>query len=318
MLRLPKIRHAIVPLALSALCGGAALEQASAQSTDALGPIVLRLPASARAAALANSFPVGNDADAFLYNPARLPNASGSAASIGRYGANATTGALAMTNAAGSNTIGIGVQFLAWSAPARPYGAAVQPGASHLSDSGTVAASSTAITVGVARRFFGKRVGVNMKYVEDRLANAHDGTLAFDAGAVLWSVGPGAITVVAQNVGRGLRLGGVDGRLPTSIGIGFGGDLSEITESLDLGMQTQLTVERGGFVRPAGGAELGYVPIGGVSVIARAGLRLPREKDESLATGGLGVRVDRFSLDYAFEPFRGGRPATHRLGIVVK
>jgi hypothetical protein len=89
-------------------------------------------------------------------------------------------------------------------------------------------------------------------------------------------------------------------------------------EHYDFGMQTQLTVERGGFVRPAAGGELGYVPIEGVSFVVRGGLRLPREKDELFATGGLGITVDRISLDYAVEPFRGGRPVSHRLGLRIK
>jgi hypothetical protein len=71
-------------------------------------------------------------------------------------------------------------------------------------------------------------------------------------------------------------------------------------------------------VRPAGGVELAYVPIEGVAVVVRQGLRLPRERDEPLVTGGLGVTVDRWSLDYAVEPMRGGRPVSHRLGLRIR
>ena len=80
----------------------------------------------------------------------------------------------------------------------------------------------------------------------------------------------------------------------------------------------QLTLEGNSFVRPAGGVEVGYVPIEGVAIVMRSGLRLPRERDESLVTGGLGLTLDRISIDYALEPFRGGRPASHRIGLRIK
>ena len=290
----------------------------SAQSTQGIGPIVLRLPASARIAAMANAGISGNDADAILYNPAMLSLARGTAVSLESYGSNATTGALAMVQNAGSINVGIGVQFLQWSSMAGSYARAVQYGASHLADSGAVAAASTAITFAVGKTVRGHRVGVSAKYVEDRFSGAHDGTVAFDAGVMLPSPGPGNLSVVVQNFGEGLRMLGEKGRLPTSVGLGYGGGMFSRFESFDFGFQTALTVERGGFVRPAGGAELGYVPIEGVAFIVRGGVKLPRERDEPLATGGLGITVDRVSLDYAIEPFRGGRPVSHRIGLRIK
>ncbi|MEO7358890.1 MAG: hypothetical protein ABI120_01085, partial [Gemmatimonadaceae bacterium] len=130
------------------------------------------------------------------------------------------------------------------------------------------------------------------------------------------SIGRGNLTFVVQNIGQGLRIGGAEGKLPTRAGAGWGG--ARGFELFDVGYQTQLTVDRDGFVRPAGGVELSYVPIEGVALVARTGLRLPRETDEPLATGGFGITVDRFSLDYAFEPIRGGRPVSHRVGIRIK
>ncbi len=283
-----------------------------------IGPLVLRLPASARLAGMANAGLASNDGDALFYNPALLGGARGVAASLQSYGSNATAGSLGSVYTGGANTIGIGVQFLEWSTNATSYATALHDGASHLSDSGRMAASSTAITFGVSRTIRGRRLGVSAKYVEDRFASSHDGTIAFDVGVMLPSIGPGNMSLVAQNLGEGLRIGGEKGSLPTRVGIGYGGGMYSAFEKFDYGLQTQLTVERGGFVRPAGGAELGYVPIEGVALVVRAGLRLPKEKDEPLATAGLGVTIDRFSLDYALEPMRGGRPVSHRLGIRIK
>ncbi|MEP6766447.1 MAG: hypothetical protein ABJB66_19190 [Gemmatimonadaceae bacterium] len=283
-----------------------------------VGPMVLRLPASARMLGMANAGLTGNDGDALFYNPVLLANARGVALSLQSYGSNATAGSMGSVYQGGANTIGIGVQYVSWTTNATSYASALHDGGSHLSDSGAIAASSTAISFGLSRTFRGRRFGVSAKYVEDRFANVHDGTIAFDAGVMLPSWGPGSMSFVAQNIGEGLRLNGEKGQLPTRIGIGYGGGMYQAFEKFDFGLQTQLTVDRGGFVRPAGGAELGYVPIEGVSFIVRAGLRLPKEKDEPLATGGLGVTIDRFSLDYAMEPMRGGRPVSHRLGIRVR
>jgi hypothetical protein len=311
------VRMAAGAVAFQALLAVGAVT-AGAQSTEGIGPIVLRLPSSARIAAMANAGLASNDGDAMLYNPALLSTARGTAVSLESYGSNATAGALGMVQNAGPVNIGIGVQFLQWSSQAGSYAEAVRYGASHLADRGSVAAASTAITFGVSRTVFGRSVGVSAKYVEDRFAGAHDGTMAFDAGVMLPSPGPGNLAFVVQNVGEGLRLQGEQGRLPTSVGLGYGGGMYSRFESFDFGFQTALTVERGGFVRPAGGAELGYVPIEGVALVVRGGVKLPRERDEPLATGGLGITVDRVSLDYAIEPFRGGRPVSHRLGLRIK
>jgi hypothetical protein len=262
-----------------------------------------------------------NDADVLLVNPGMLSQARGLSSSLQRYGRFATAGSLATVTTAGVMTVGVGVQFLDWRAPGGSYAAAVREGASTLSDGGNsglpVDASSSAFTLGVARTVKGWRVGGSVKYAEERFGLDHDGTVAMDVG-MMKPMGPGSLGVVVQNLGAGPRLGGVRGALPTRVGVGFGGGPMTISEHFDLGAQMALTVERDGFVRPAGGVELAYVPIEGVQLLVRNGLRLPRERDEPLVTAGLGLTVDRFSFDYAMEPMRGGRPVSHRVGMRIK
>ena len=311
------VSNALLMVAATTALAGAISADANAQPLG-VGPLVLRLAASARLLGMANAGITGNDGDALFYNPAMLNNARGMAVSMQRFGSAATSGSLASVSQIGTMSIGVGVQFLDWSATSQSYGTALHEGASHLSDGGSIPSSSTAITLGLVRAYHGHRLGLSAKYVEDRLGAQHDGTIAFDAGVMLPSFGFGQLSFVAQNLGEGLRIGGEKGSLPTRVGIGYGGGMYSAFEKFDFGLQTQLTVERGRFVRPAGGAELGYVPIEGVAIIVRAGLRLPKEKDESLATGGLGVTVDRISIDYAIEPFRGGRPVSHRLGLRIR
>lgn len=281
------------------------------------GPLVLRLPSSVRALGMANVGITSTDGDAMFYNPGMLSSSRGAAISLQRYDSFGTTGAMGTTTTLGSLTIGIGAQFVDYVAAAgSTYADAVFAGGTHLSDSGTVAASSTAFTFGIARTIKGFRLGTNLKYAEDRFGAAHDGTLAIDIG-MQRPLGPGTLGVVVQNLGAGPRLGGVEGTLPRRIGVGFGGYRS-VAGHWDVGAQMALTLEGDLFVRPAGGAEIAYVPIDGVAITLRQGFRLPRERDESLVTAGLGVSVDRIAIDYAMEPMRGGRPISHRVGLRVR
>lgn len=294
----------------------------SALATTALaqqrgeGPLVLRLPVSARALGMGNAGLASTDADVLMMNPGMLSQARGSAVSLQRYGSFGTAGSLATVTTTGIMTVAVGVQFLDYSTNTTRYDEAVRYGATRLSDSGSVAASSSAFTLGIARTVKGWRVGGGIKYAEDRLGSSHDGTVALDLGFNR-AMGPGTLGVVVQNIGAGPRLGGVRGPLPFRVGAGFGGGTT-LNDIFDIGAQMALTVDGDGFVRPAGGAELLYVPIEGVSIALRNGFRLPREKDESLVTAGLGVTVDRFSLDYAMEPMRGGRPVSHRVGLRIR
>lgn len=281
------------------------------------GPLILRLPASARLLGMANAGLASNDADAILYNPGMISAARGLAVSMQRYGRFGTAGSLATVTTAGSLQVGVGGQFLDYRAGSARYDDAVRGGATRLSDSGTVDASSSAFTLGLGRTIKGLRMGASVKYAEDRVGLATDGVVAFDLGMTM-PFGPAALGFVVQNLGAGPRIGGVRGPLPRRIGVGLGGGTFPVGEHIDIGAQMSLTMEGDLFVRPAGGVEIGYVPIEGVSILLRNGLRLPRERDESLVTAGFGVTVDRFSLDYALEPMRGGRPVSHRVGLRIK
>jgi hypothetical protein len=310
--------HAVAPFmlaALSLIAGRDALAQTSGRPE---APLVLRLPASARYAAMANAGVSGNDGDVIFYNPGMLAQARGVAVSVQRYGSRATTGSFGSVQTLGSLTVGVGAQTLDYGAPAYDdLDAAVRPGSTRLSDGGPVSASSSAFTVGVARTIKGLRLGASVKYAEERLADVRDGSLAFDVG-INRAMGPAILSATIQNLGASPSLGSVNGALPTRVTVGFGGGLFPIWERWDIGMQSQVSVERDGFVRPAGGVEVGYVPVEGVAIVLRQGLRLPRERDESLVTAGVGVNVDRFSLDYAMEPTRGGRPVSHRVGVRIR
>lgn len=283
------------------------------------GPLVLRLPASARFLALSQAGLVSTDGDAMFYNPGMLASSRGAALSMQRYGASAVAGSMATISTMGSMTIGIGAQFVRYAvAPTATYTDVMRDGAPQLGEdvANGITATSTALTVGFAKTIMGFRLGANAKYVEDRIGMAGDGTVAFDVG-LNRAVGFGTLGLVMQNLGVGPRIAGVKGTLPRRIGVGFGA-ARPIAAQWDLGMQSALTLEGDLFVRPAFGGELSYVPIEGVAFTLRQGFRRPREDGESFVTAGLGMTVDRIALDYALEPMRNGRPVSHRIGVRIR
>ncbi|GAB1344313.1 PorV/PorQ family protein [Gemmatimonas sp.] len=309
--------EAITPRFLSPPPPGTGLSVVAFPQTGYEGPLVLRLPASARMLGMANAGVSSSDGDAIFYNPGMLTQARGVAVSMQRYGARATAGSFGSVQSFGTYTIGIGAQVLQYESRSSAPLFDNERGAPRLSDGGDESSSSSAFSVGVGRVIKGVRVGVAAKYAEERLGATRDGVLAMDLG-VSKPVGPATLALSVQNLGSGPDLYYVRGALPTRVTVGYGGGLFPVWEKWDIGMQTQLSVERDGFVRPAGGVELGYVPVEGVAFVVRSGLRLPREPDEPLATAGLGLTADRYSVDWAMEPMRGGRPVVHRLGLRIR
>jgi len=301
--------------AFSVLALPLSVRELSAQRRS--GPLVLRTPTSARVLALGNAGAAITDADAVFLSPAMLITARGASASVQRYGSAATHGSVSSISTIGGTTIGLGAQVLDWRAPSLPYGEVLRNGTTTLSDGGTREAGSQLVTLGVARVIKGQRVGVAVKYAEERIDAESDAVVAVDLGYAR-AFGPGAMSFTVQNLGVRAQLGDTKVPLPQRYVLGFGGGMMPMGEYLDLGAQVQLSVDGDGFVRPAGGIELGYVPIEGVSIVWRQGLRLPREPDESLVTAGVGLTVDRLSVDYSVEPMRGGRPVSHRVGLRLR
>lgn len=281
------------------------------------GPLVLRLPVSARGLSMGNAMLASTDADVLFASPGMLAQARGFAVSVQRYGSNATAGSAATISTVGIMTLAVGVQHLEWQAPfSGRWPEHVQAGAPALSDKGNWPGTSTAFTLGLARTFKGLRLGGSVKVAEERLGTYDDAVVALDLG-INRPFGPGTLALSAQNLGTGVHMASRRGPLPTRVALGWGAGQT-ISEQWDIGGQAQLSVEQEWFVRPAGGGELTWSPLEGVAVALRAGLRLPRERDEPLATGGMGFTLDRFALDYAFEPMRGGRPVSHRVGLRIR
>ena len=85
----------------------------------------------------------------------------------------------------------------------------------------------------------------------------------------------------------------------------------------DLSLSGGAAVRRDGLVSGNLGAELSWVPIEGISFALRTGVRRAELSVQHPMTAGLGLSVDRFALDYAWEQMREGG-GVHRLGLRVR
>ena len=160
------------------------------------------------------------------------------------------------------------------------------------------------------------RVGLSATYLRESFRFDLDEALLLDAGVVA-TIGPGFVGLSVQGLGGTVQLPGSDRTRPWRTTLGYGTRLFPVSTFVDLAGVAQLSVDADGEVRPAGGVELSYVPIEGLSFTARVGGRQPLDDGESAVTGGFGVSLDRVSLDYALDPVRGGA-AAHRIGIRVR
>lgn len=274
-----------------------------APSSGSERALVQQRAASAVALAVGNVGALLTDADVLFYNPAMLPQARGVAASLQRDERGAANGALASVQAVGGLGVGIGARLATV-----PRGASIS--------------SSVALTAGVARAVGPVRLGLAGTYAREAERDA----TTVDVAAAL-PFGPGnalGVTAIVQHLGPSIardRLGGEAD--PWRAVVAIGGRNYQLATFWDLSGYTQVAIDADGTTQLAAGAELAWVPLEGVAVALRGGARGARDARplERPLTGGLGVTIDRWSVDYAVEydpePRAGGR-ALHRVGLRVR
>lgn len=278
------------------------------------GPIVLQLPASTRAIGFGNAYVGVREPEAVFYNPAQLGVRPGVAISAERYGSVATAGSIASTYVFGPVGFGIGAQMLDFQAASAGYPGAA-PNGEQLLAGGSLPASSLVAAAAVELTYKRIRWGLTQKVAQDRVDNGRDGVWLTDIGAAK-EVGPVTVGATIQNLGAGAKMLGAAADLPTRGTIGFAGAGLPVGP-LDLAASAAVSVRRGGRVSPAGGVELGYMPIDGVTFAGRVGARLPEKNAEAPITLGASFTFDRVSIDYGFEPYQGDGSG-HRIGIRVR
>lgn len=279
------------------------------------GPVVLRVPASAQALAVGEAFTAGRGtSEVLFYNPSSLTLAGGVSVSVQRWGDAAT--AVGMSHALTSSGwgIGVGARYL-------EYGAqdGVLPHPGDLVGRGPQLGASLAATVGVARVIKGIRIGVATSVVEERWPVDRDAFATVDVGLGR-DVGAFGFGLAARNIGPPRIIGTASYETPLRVSFGALLRPRTIGVFFDASAIAEISVNREGRVEGAGGGELVWVPLEGWAIAARLGLRTPEEVDGRGArpfTAGLGVSLDRFSLDYAIDPQRDGKLA-HRVGIRMR
>lgn len=310
-------------LLLSVVVTSAAMAQSSSITAR---PRVLRTPASVVAAGMGDAGVVLVDPAVVFYNPAMLPQASGVSLSGHRLDARTINASIASVQSVGGLTVGLGARLLGF----REVVPRISVG---FPQPDSAPGTSVALTAAVARPLGPLRLGVSATYARESFGRSGlepgrdvvsmaDVTVA-DIGVTM-PFGPGnALNVAAtvQHLGPGYQRGVGDGEHPWRGILAFGGRNYPFATFWDVSAVTQLMVDADGSVHHAAGAELAWVPVEGVSVAARTGLRSVDASDRFSAgryTGGLGVSVDRWSLDWALEASRDGRPAAHRFGVRIR
>ena len=278
------------------------------------GPIVLQLPSSARAIGFGDAYVGVREPEAVFYNPAQLGVRPGVALSAERYGSTAAAGAFASTYVFGRFGLGIGAQMLDFRANSDAYPGAA-PNGEQLTVDGPFSASSFVAATSLETAFKGIRWGLTGKVAQDRAGDTRDGVLLADVGAAK-EIGPVTVGATVQNLGANPKMLGTSASLPTRGTIGVAGAGLPVGP-LDMAMSAAVSVRRGGRVSPAGGVELAYFPIEGITFAGRVGLRLPEQNGQAPVALGASFTFDRVTLDYGFEPNQ-GEGSGHRIGLRVR
>jgi hypothetical protein len=251
-----------------------------------------------------------------FYNPAQMSLTRGSAISVQRIGSVSMLGTFSTVGALGRVAIGAGVQYLDYEHldPGHPF--TTPP---RLTSHGPLESASLAATVAAAIRWKGTRVGVGVKYLSEQVGPTRDAQVAVDIGAAR-ELGRVTVALVVQNLGPGFEIQGFKADLPLRVTAGAALPEIRLGTFFDLVATAAISVERNGRILPGAGAELLFEPVAGWTVSARTGLR--RRDESPLAstwapTAGASFGLDRFSLDYGFEPTQGSG-STHRLGIRIQ
>jgi hypothetical protein len=262
---------------------------------------------------MGDGYPGGAGSDVVFYNPAAIGRPNGLFASVARYSGASTQGALATSTSLGKLTVALFGQWLDYGAdqfPARPGGLTIRG-----PDNGQSLAGGVAVATAVK----GFRVGAAVKYVEERTPAVRTAGAAFDVG-ITRNVGRLTLGLAAQHLGANLEIGGDPVELPSRIALGATSQRLPMGTYLDIRASLAVARERDGRIMPAAGIELTYEPVGGWT----AALRIGGRRVETIGspalrpfTFGGSLGLDRFSVDYGVELYRGVGTA-HRFGIRIE
>ena len=286
----------------------------AAGQRTAHAPVVAQLPLDTRALAMGGSTAASRDAFAALGNPALVGTSTMSGLAVARYRGNASGGVLGSTSTVGIMGIGVAASYL-------DHGSGVD-GSPRVNDDvlwrdGLGAGASLSAAFALSASFKGMRWGAAATYLEERVDLERASVVAVNLGvardAFLWGT---ALGVAVQNLGPSLQFIGEDTPLPTRLSLGLSRGFFPRLSWLDVALSGGLALRRDGLLSGALGGEFAWVPIEGIAVALRGGARRPELRAQRPMTTGLGVAIDRFALDYAWEQLREG--GAHRVGVRIR
>ncbi|HSJ10206.1 MAG TPA: hypothetical protein VK928_09840, partial [Longimicrobiales bacterium] len=210
--------------------------------------------------------------------------------------------------------LAFGVQSLGFAAADRASGAFTR-GEAGLAETGAVSASELVVSAGYGRLVKGFRVGAAVKYIEMRVPDERDATIAADIG-VARRIAFVTAGFSARNLGRAPQLDGEDLSLPLMLTLGAS-TLTAPLGPLDVAGAAAVTYHEDGSVSPHAGVEVSYWPRAGRTFTGRIGVRHRADSDMGPLTLGAGFTGDRIAIDYAMQAVDGAR-AVHRVGVRLR
>lgn len=287
-------------------------------------PLVAQLPAGARSLAMGGMTAASRDAEASLWNPALAGSGALTGLSLARYHDAANGGTMGTTTAIGVIGVGMAVSYLDYGAypvplPPCPNCVARPPlNDDALLHDGGLRGLSLAGAFSLSMAFKGFRWGAAATYVEERVDASRASVAAVTLGAsrdnFYWGTSLG---IALQNLGPSLRFAEGDTDLPSRLAVGLTKNVFPNVSWLDVAMAGGIAVRRDGFVSGSLGAEFSYVPLEGIAIALRGGARRAELQAQRPLTAGVGLSVDRFALDYAWEQMREGGGG-HRVGVRIR
>jgi hypothetical protein len=302
-------RASLVAALATIMISFAAFPAAAEDGAGASGASFLSLPVGARSIALGETgAALTRDPFAWLSNPALMPFAEGSG--VGAFHSQWTLETYydnVIAKHALSRFVSIGGAFTYLSSPDIPG----------FDDSGApttdVGNSNLQGIVGVGfEPFPGLGAGVNVKYLQERIAGWTGRGWAVDAGAA-WTTGFREIAFGAavQNLGSDITYIVESEKLPTTFRVGASGALPLPVSPVAVRLAADLVKKRFEDAYGCFGAEIDVRSI----VFLRAGYTADanREGDRFSVGGGLKL-FDRLMIDYAWTPY-GDLGSFHRISI---
>lgn len=275
------------------------------------GAQFLKVPPSARFAALGGAGLTLELQDSFFLNPAAAYAPAAGGAVSASYEAllegSSRTG-LVFSRGYGAGALSAGLLYNNSS-----------PGLEKLDGAGSgtgteITAYDAAFGAGWSRRLSWGGLGVNLKYVKSRLAEASGTSAALDAGLVFREPSPSAteLALTLRNFGPPLKVGSEKAPLPAELG---GGLKWKYAPDFNIFVEGRMPADHSPYLLFAGEWFLRASEVSGLFL--RSGLNFKNYDDHGFMgafAGGFGLKLGGFTADYAFSPY-GELGAAHRMTL---